>query len=737
MSLSETKDRAPQVNGVDSVVVDKNEIADRIETVYKTMGEKIGWYNQTSDPNKVADVEILMVSGYDTDLVVMHHRVRDLLEANVKWNGVLFKGFDAPKDIYDKIDGHLPMTVELLDEDGKGTKVFKDLREMAQLLRMEEHNGYLGTHRLKTEELRKKFLAGEDLTVSVGGEKGVVDLRAVCKFDDLKDFDFEDYLARIKENQIGFQWLGGTRDQALQKHHIENGSHTLFVDTGRIKANGNREYLWMPVSATLAAEDARVDLPKTTLPFRAEGHVHEVAQYCEDNGTTVGFDSRLLKMHRGEVSLRDHNKTNTRMNHAAVGLAAKEEMKIVSDQPIVCPDGETRNLNVAVIGAGRRGKIYEGMHKTYDQAMLKVRGQKLTDQEADDLIFTRVIAPFIINNAKDWLMCFAKSAAAGTGYSAEKAVITGGENWMDYGKKEGRRGFCVAVPCKDGDSETGLRYFFNYNELINYVNERIKAGDILDINNKTEIPTFSGMSQAEADREQELRLEDEEDEASTVDELDLDKMGSLASMLRNILGDNLENALKEFVANGSGADISIEGKRQKFLDFISEKLRLGNFSEVISITGLGDEAGKKKLLSLLRRMTPEMRNDVLEYVRNGKQPEKRLASSLSSEILKLIKDSGSRMADFMLAVDRCRPIVGSEPGFVEQTTVEKGKKNTDKKVDSKWGSLMTQVAKIVSLCRSNETVKSVIGEKVNDPRWLLREALIQLRRFDEIKELGL
>jgi len=274
--------------------------------------------------------------------------------------------------------------------------------------------------------------------------------------------------------------------------------------------------------------------------------------------------------------------------------------------------------------------------------------------------------------------------------------------------------------------------------LINYVNKRVKEGNILGVQSDIEIPTFSGMTEEEAKRAQELSFEDEEDEKNIVDELDVEKMGALVDMLRSIFGDDLDEVLKEFALKGAGAEITVEGKKKRIMEYIIEKLKFGNFPEIIKITGLTDDKGKKEILALLRRLTPELRNDLLEYTRSGKKPEKRPASSLDANILQLIKDSGSRQADFMLAVDRCKSVVGGEPGFAEETAPTKGGKKGDKKSPAgKWGSLMTQVSKIIFVHRDNEDARNAIGEKIKDPKWLLREALIQLRRFDELKELGL
>ncbi len=704
---------------------------------YAAVGERIGWYNQTAEPNKIADAEILSATGYDTELVNLHHRVRDLLEANARWNGVMFKGFGEPKDIYIRLRDHLPVMVELLDENGEPNGTQADLCDFAQLLKIDEHNKFLGKYRFKQADLFKKFFAGESLVMSVKGEN--VDLRKICPKDDMRNFDFDQYLDKVAGNEVGFQWLGGFRDKQLDTHHIENASHTLFIPTGRTKINGNKESLWMPVSARITSADARCDVPKKDISFRAAGHVHEVGDYCEENGTTVKFHIDLLRQHRKDISLRDHNRTNTRMYNAAVGLSAKEEVEVISNKEMEYPpgSGEKRKMNVVCIGNNRKGGIYKGLKSTYDKKMVEVRGFGLTPDEADDLIFRDIIAPFICNNAQDWLMCFAKAVKSGTGYTPEKAVVVGGENWAEFGKKEGRTGFCVGIPCEDADDASGMKYFYNYNELIEYVNKRIGQSDIEDISTKTQLPRYSGMSEKQRDKELEDQTEDEVEEGEEI-ELGLDTLRATMDLLKQILGTDFDEVIRQFSEKGVKIDLVIGGKKQNLLDFIKEKIRQNSYAEILVITGESGDKGNKKLLTLLTKMSSATRTDLREYSLNGKTPEARPVSVLSPEMKKIIKGTQCRFADFGLAVSLCENFLSSQPGFTEEVGKIVGeKKEKIIKKDGPWAVLMNRVAGILLAIKKDEGIARAVGNNQKNPQWLIREALIIHHDFKLLKELGL
>ncbi|MFA6423878.1 MAG: hypothetical protein WCV83_01025 [Candidatus Magasanikbacteria bacterium] len=743
-TTTERKDLQPTV-GEREEGAQHLESKETVARIGSTFGKELGWFNITSDTAKVVDAQLLNVSGYDVEFVKQFHRVRDLVEAVTRWSGQRFKGLANAVDVYKVLDTKMPMSVKLLDEEKKETEQSIDLTQLASLVKILEYNNYLGTYGIPEDELINKFLADEDLVVTVpkmektgdgkwisgpDEEKEVVDLRAMCPVDDMKDFSFDAYIAKIKKYQIGFQWLGGLRDQAVSKMHTENGSHTLFVESGRITAYGFKEYLWMPTCTSMTIADARTDVPKSSISTRAKGHVHEVGQFDELTGTSVGFDPALLKIHRGEIGVRDHNQTNARMNHAAVGLGQKEDIEVQEKEVTI--NGKPRKMSVAVIGNSRRGSIYKGMHDTYDEGMERIRGFGLTDQEADDLIFTRVIAPFIYNNSMDWLMCFAKAAGSNFGYSPEKAVVKGGQNWSEYGKD----GFCVAIPCKDGDSKTGLKYFFDYNELIEYVNQRIADNEVRGILKTQKIQEFAGLTEKQVkEATEDSGYEDAEDEL----ELTSEKERLIFEIFRDIFGSDLSKVLEEYKRNGLGANVVFGGSTKKLRDILIEQFKSKTFDQILRITDESGQGGAKILMTELSKRYELLGTDMLELSRGATLADKP-KSQFDIAKHKEIGNINVQLANFTLAFNLCKDLLGAQPGFVEQTNVD-GADTVAKKMQkldtTDWGSALLRVAKIIKFIGSDAGLKTRFSAQSKDPKWLAKEALIQLKKFKLIKDLGL
>ncbi|OGH89980.1 MAG: hypothetical protein A2537_02560 [Candidatus Magasanikbacteria bacterium RIFOXYD2_FULL_36_9] len=723
------------------------ESRETVNNIDSTFGKELGWFNITSDTSKVIDAQLLNVSGYDIEFVKQHHRVRDLNETVARWSGKLFKGLAGSVDVFTALDKRMPMEIKLLDDDRKETDKKMDLRELAPLIKILEYNDYLGEYGFNQDDLIKKFLAGEDLVVFVpkmeqtingkwqessSGEKEIINLRSQAPVDNMKDFSFDDYINKIKKYQIGFQWLGGLKDQALAKSHIENGSHTLFVETGRTTAYGFKEYLWMPTCTTSTVLNSRGDVPKTSISSRAKGHVHEVGRFSEANGTTVEFFSDLLKIHRGEIGVRDHNQTNARMNHAAVALEQTEEMQVLQNKEVEI-NGVKRKMSVAVIGNSRKGKIYDGMHANYDEGMKKIRGYGITDEEADDLIFSRIIAPFIYNNSMDWLMCFAKAAGSNFGYSPEKAVVKGGQSWSDYGKE----GFCVAIPCKDGDPETGLKYFFDFNQLIEYVNDRIAQGDIIGVAKTQKIQEFSGLTEKQVKdaTEDSTSDEDEDDEFEFTPE----KGRFVYEIFSEIFGGDVGTVLEEYKRNGAAAKVTFGGSTKKLKELLIEQFKNRQFDQIIQITGESGQHGAKYLIGLLFKNFDSIASDLIDLSRGVTIAEK--PKSVFDKIkIKEIDSTNVGMADFTESFDQCKIVVGDQPGFEEQTKVENSDtsaKKLKKLNTTEWGSVLLRVAKIKKNITGDAQNKIVFESKLKDAKWLVKEALIQLKKYKLIKDLGL
>lgn len=712
--------------------------------IFSTSGREIGWYNKTAEPDKIADAEILMVSAQEIEFVKMHHRLRDVLEANAfyKAAGLIRGSYELP-EIYRRIDRGLPLVVEW-PQDGKLYKI--SLVDLAHLIRIEKVNKLLGKYAINIDKLRHDFVAGQELKVTIGNK--TIDLCEKGKPDDLKDFDFDEYIDRVKNNQIGFQSLGLVRDEAMGKHHIENASHTLFLDVGRVDPRtGNRVLLWMPVCKTISNADQRADLGKTKAMMRAGGHVHEVGQYCENNGSTVAFEYELLQKHRQDVSWREHNETNQRFYNAAVGMTVKESATVL---PSVKTERGT--LNKVCVGGLRNGGIYTGLHATWDEGMLGARGSKLTDEEADDIIFTRIIAPFIANNPTDWLLCLSKAIKSSTGYTPEKAVGRGGDNWSEFGKQDGGTGFCVAIPCRDGDpKDKGLKTFYNYSDLIIYINNRIKEG-VEGIPASVSVsppkPEKVGKNGMPADDDKPPEADDGEEDEIEVDVegvaiTGIDKVGvkkevavsefkHVATLLKKIFGDDLGPALRSFALNSVDAEVNIKGSSKIFIEFVKEQLAKSDYSKELSaLFGVTGVEGVEVFEDMLKNMDEVKRGELYDYAINKAERK----GGPESKIMQAIERATAGMGDVALVMKRCGGIIGRNPpghgefenlpGMMDKETIL---------IDgSRWNRVVNQAAKILAAIRTNKEVKTMFGENAKDARWLWRQALTQSGVYKELK----
>jgi len=567
------------------------------------LGDKIGWKNATSDAAKVADVELLAAT-LDDDFIVQHHRVRDLMEANEVYSG----GY-SPADIYRAIEkkGNLPVEIQI----GSDVKNV-DMSTMVQFMKIKEMNRMMGRYKLQDEKLMKMFFAGEDIKIAT--EKGEIDIKAKCPVDNLKaDFDFGGYMRKIKDNQIGLQFLGQDKDELLKKHHIENGGHAQFVATGKKELSGMTEFLWVPVCETIATMEARSDLPKTGQRFRSAGHVHEVGSFNEDTGTTVKFNKKLLAMHRGEIQTdKVHEETNPRMIKAAVGLGPKEDFTFYKES--VERGGKTVEMDVVDIGKKRKGLIYKGLRMTYDQAMMEARGYGLQDDEADDLIMTDIIAPFLLSNSRDWAMCLAKSVASKIpGYSA--VMSAQGKEWADFN-------FCVKIRCRSIKPEHKDKFvveaqnFYSIKELINYINSRIEIfGDI-----EGQPIDFKPMS----DEERKAQEDDDEEgtEAEKLKTLTPEALSAYNEIFQAIFGDSAGEILKQFYDRDLQAEITVEGVRNTIHAYLGNLLKKADSALILKATGASGDEGMAKIIEFLESLAPEAKKELYEFVKS-KTPQKK------------------------------------------------------------------------------------------------------------------
>lgn len=552
----------------------------RGEAREQTVAEALGWeYGVSMNTKKIGNVELLGVSGWDVEFVAMHNKMAYMLEANSTLGGnnelsiaEIFRGMERDSD--------LPLKISKRGY-GQAGEFEYDLRQLAVLVRMKEVNRLLGKYRFEEKDLEYKFLNGESIQVEMKDPQGktvVVDLRQLCAQDpqvNYRDFDFAEYLAKVKANQIGLQWMGTIRDEALVKKHIENSGHAVFRDTHRRDILGQRyESLWIPASQTMAAIDARTDINKLSVMKKADGHVHELGWYNELKGATVRFDYSFLRRHRSGMEYVSFKNTTDRVAKAAFGLNQYEDPMVAAGQEVEKNGKTYHQLAVLDIGKNRTGTIYEGMHDTYDKGMERVRGFKLTEAEADDLILTDVIAPFLTNSSVDWQMCLSKVIDGPVAYNLQKSAGTDGGQWAE------KYQFCVKIRCKDlADGVVKEQYFLSIDELINYVNKRIELGEIDGVPKEVSVANFKGSTQKElAEAEEELakgkeEKEEKKEQLRTKKYAEDNELRAHVKVLQDILGEQTQSALAEFVDKDAQTKVTIDGAPKDLIDYMRLVLR--------------------------------------------------------------------------------------------------------------------------------------------------------------------
>lgn len=581
-----------------------------VQRIYGQLGHKIGWANATSDTSKVEDVELLSTTGYDADFLVEHHRVSGLLEANEKFGG----GALSIADIYKGVKNFDEIEIDA-DIPGLGEKRKADLRQLAQFIKICEVNKLMGRYKLDDEELAKKFFSGEDIIIKT--KKGDVNLNKGCPFDSLRDFDYDEYLKKIQENQIGFQYIGTIRDQALDKHHIENAGHAQFFSTGEVKPDGRERLLWLPVSPAMAASEARTDLPKKGLRFRSENHVHEVGSFNEDTAMTVKFDRALLSLHRrGITASKDHEGTNRRMYNAAIGVGPKEDAMTYKENFINPNTNKEEELDVVDIGSNRKGLIYKGLHKTYDKAMNDARGYALEQDEADDIILTDIIATYILSNTNDWLMSLSKAAGDKFGYTA--LIASQGRSWSDFK-------FCLKIRCRSVDPEDADKFvvkpqiFRDIRQLLDYLKRR--AALFKDVGIPGEFKPAGGSAESVED-------EDEAPE-ELVKTLTPEMLANCSELFQEIFKGKAAEAAEEFANKDLGAAIATDSGRKSIKEYMEESLRgMADGQLVLKLTGgVSGQTGIDRIFEFLKTLSPEAKKQLWDNLKSSQpaapSPQKR------------------------------------------------------------------------------------------------------------------
>ncbi|MBU1613230.1 hypothetical protein KKC87_02255, partial [Patescibacteria group bacterium] len=548
------------------------------DIISTTMGEHLGWTEGvTMHVERINNVELLGVTAFDTKFTNLHNRVSSILEANASLAHRL-KTKATIAQIYHDIDHGRSILVTRAD----GEKV--DLRHLARFVEMKKLNLFMGKYKISDDVLEDKFFNNEAIEVTLENGR-MIDFWKACPLDDLEGFDFDEYMRKIKKNQPGLQWMGGLKADAQAKKHVENAGHAQFVETHEVDPEtGNAIYLWVPVSETMSIANARGDVPKDNARSRAGGHVHEVGWYNEDTGVTVKFDPKLLEIHRSGIDIRSHEATNKRMWNASIGLNQYEQASILSNQVV---EGQTLNV-LCIGGAEREGAVYKALKGSYDKTMKKVRGYGLLDDEADDMILTDIIAPFILNDQLDWTMCLAKAAGSTLSYGKTQAYSQDGGNWAKTFK------FCIRIRCKD--IETGnvrKQDFFSMDELIQYINKRVKNGDISGVNRSKQLKEFKGLTP------EQVRQQEEDYESMMKDgslkqferKIEDSNVRIYARIFKRIFGEKADEAAQEYMDNGSKAKFSAEGTPMDMLEYVKKNVQKwdfrkpDDFKDLVTATG--------------------------------------------------------------------------------------------------------------------------------------------------------
>ncbi len=389
---------------------------------------ELEWYDDTCSLEKINDTELFYATGYDPRFINIHHKVRELLEADYELGKdrkvrklgqrrileSLKSGADGKKD---------GIRVNEIDSSGELTGVQVDLYNYVHLKKIKEFYLLLdpGDRGLPgnpstLEELEKKFYQsdpiemkfrlrnrnGEILKDNENKEKMVTikDLRTHIAKPTVTQEEFDYYYKSIKESQTSLQYLSTLRDISISGHHAENSGHAQLGE------GVNGELLYLPVSAKMAADYTRGDVAKTSPRHRAGGHPHEIGFYEENTAACVKLEAAAMRLWRGEITdYQTHRETFNRTLLNSMGLGSGEEPLVDKKETKMwfgkrkLPDGKEKRM-----------KIYDAMHYHYDTLLKEKRGYALTDQEAGDKLVTDVLAVCFAVNPRDFLMTFGKAS---------------------------------------------------------------------------------------------------------------------------------------------------------------------------------------------------------------------------------------------------------------------------------------------------------------------------------------
>lgn len=447
--------------------------------------------NIVSDYSRVNHTEVLMAMNYNMDLATKHWRMARIMDGIVMCSKE-FKICDdispaeIPEKIYDvlKVKGGAQEKTWNLNienpETGEPVNGLKaSLEQFARFMNVYEILKSTG-QRMDWKNLVYNFfvknITGVEIEKEVsGGVKKKIDLADEVPADNFADLSFttgasgktgmDDYIKELKKYRAGFQLMESFRYKS--ENHRENAGHGFMI-----KLNG--VYSYIPISGLMAAEITATDLKKASNKGQA-GHPHEVADAEENTGAFVRFNVHKLQQQRNHVKDRStHSATTARFMQAAVGLQSKEtaQTEEIGGKKVVYLGGKN----------AENSTIIKAMKYTHDGVRKRMGMSELTNEQASDMMFTNVIAPFFLTNPNDWMMCLAVAYDV-KGVSSAGDLRTGiiqsisRDEWAD---------FEIKIMAKDvlrskhnaGSGEIKELRFTSYRQFADYAKARLHEGDI-------------------------------------------------------------------------------------------------------------------------------------------------------------------------------------------------------------------------------------------------------------------
>jgi hypothetical protein len=530
-----------ELDFMESFIKDMDLTEDERSVIFKKLTRetmnRLRWKDSTASYKKINDVELFVVSGYDTEFVRTHQDIAALIDtaiqlqqegviAGIPGDKISSRIFEAIKSGRSGEDG-VGIMLDTVDEHGEKDGLMTDLYDEVHLrnakklydtiprqdreftwdeietrMRAEfshiKKNLYAAgrgeTYEYEHDQIRLFIPRRDDQGNIVMSEDGktpkgelIKDLYAETERITVKQSEFEDYYSSIEEYQTGLQDLSTYRDQSTSSHHSEKAGHAIFME------GIGGKFLYLPSSIEQAKAYATGDVPKTSVAFRAEGHPHEYAHFNEDTGICVGWERKLFQIFRGKV--KDHyafGKTAERNYKVAMGYAQTEDLQIDKQENKVW-FGRREMPN----GSVKYGLAYSALESHHDQNYKELRGSVLNEYEKGDMIMTDIVGSYFAMNPHDWIMAYYSA----TGLASPEKAMRSGQAAIDDEKGQPTLVFYCKLP-PGGATEVNKEDTFahgsqsnDYGELqikgftalAKYIEWRVSLGEVANISSVSEV----------------------------------------------------------------------------------------------------------------------------------------------------------------------------------------------------------------------------------------------------------